>query len=222
MRLFNSDLGRVSTVELQDMSRQYVSLCDKLCSQSELAKKNLNKPKLHRLIEFYTHSVAAMGHVRHFGELVFEFAHQPLKRGISRSNRRNPHLQAVQHALSDDWQDRLAALTEKIVENPFSQELKNDFGTFLTGQKSTPSEHLDTNSFESQTTGELLIKPLFRKRIGKTSPGPRGDGAHSKWVLKNAEKASKSHTNMTKLLHRLFILQLDGERKESFSRRRAG
>jgi hypothetical protein len=62
---------------------------------------------VHRLLELYTHTLPAFGHVGHFQELLFETAHQPLKRGIKRSNNRDPHLSEVQALLANDWKTRL-------------------------------------------------------------------------------------------------------------------
>lgn len=68
------------------------------------------KPKQHRLLELYTHTLPAFGHVRHFGELVFECAHQPLKRALKRSNHKLAHLQAMKHVPSDEWKARIREL----------------------------------------------------------------------------------------------------------------
>lgn len=43
-------------------------------------------------------------------ELVFESAHQPLKRCVRNSNYRDAHLSAVEHVLGNDWQGRLSVL----------------------------------------------------------------------------------------------------------------
>ena len=101
---FNRGKGFDRLKELMDYSCEYVKACDRLCRISEHAKKHIDKPNLHRIIELFTHSIPAMGHVRHFSELLFECAHQPLKRGVAMSNLRDPQLQSVRHVLADDWQ----------------------------------------------------------------------------------------------------------------------
>ena len=94
---FNSEAGMAFILEQQASARLYVQSCDSLCGISEIARGKLDKPNLHRIIELYKHSVPAMGHAHHFSELVFEFAHQPLKRGVAMSNHRKPHIQSVKH-----------------------------------------------------------------------------------------------------------------------------
>ncbi|PXF41580.1 hypothetical protein BWQ96_08694 [Gracilariopsis chorda] len=100
--------------DLQTLSKGYVAKVDKFwkkCAESgDLLAKVLDKPNLHRLIELYGNTIPAFGHARHFTELVFETAHQPLKRCVSRSNHHNAHVSTVEHCLSNDWQGRLACL----------------------------------------------------------------------------------------------------------------
>ena len=63
---------------------------------------------MHRLLELYAHTLPAFGHVRHLNELLFESAHQPLKRAMLRSNHNNPQLSAVRTVVLNHWQARLA------------------------------------------------------------------------------------------------------------------
>lgn len=95
-------------------------------------------------------------------------------------------------------------------------QLRNGFDIFLTGQKSTPSQLIDGSSFETHISKKLLLKPLLRKLVGPTSPGRRRDESRSNWVLSNAEKASTTHTNMTKLLNRSVKNRFEGSRTVSF------
>ena len=102
MQNFNSEAGIAFISEQQASARLYGQRCDSLCGISEIARGKLDKPNLHRIIELYKHSVPAMGHAHRFSELVFEFAYQPLKRGVAMSNHRKPHIQAVKHTLVDE------------------------------------------------------------------------------------------------------------------------
>lgn len=102
---------------LQLKAMNYVNSVDKLKRKmfesgngNTEAVNVMDKPNLHRLIELYKHAIPAFGHIRHFMELVFEAAHQPLKRCVQRSNHHNAHLSAVEHVLSNDWQFRLGVL----------------------------------------------------------------------------------------------------------------
>lgn len=90
--------------ELRLFSKEYVKSGEKLWSESELARKHLEKPNLHRLTELYEISVPTLLHFREFMELVFEIRHQPLKRCIARSNNKNAHIVAVERCLLNDWQ----------------------------------------------------------------------------------------------------------------------
>ena len=76
----------------------------------------LDKPNLHRFLELFTHTIPLFGHVRHIQELLFEGAHQPLKRGITASNGHNPELQAMEHRLSNDWKNRLAIECGEVID----------------------------------------------------------------------------------------------------------
>jgi hypothetical protein len=71
---------------------------------------------VHRLLELYTHNFPAFGHCRHVQELLFETAHQPLKRAIARSNQRDPHLSAVTATLANDWECRLSIEVKRLGE----------------------------------------------------------------------------------------------------------
>jgi hypothetical protein len=63
---------------------------------------------VHRLLELYTHTIPAFGHSSHVQELLFETAHQPLKRAIFRSNQRDLDIHAVTATLANDWECRLS------------------------------------------------------------------------------------------------------------------
>lgn len=85
---------------------------EKLCAESELARKLPDKPNLHRMIELCEIAVPALLHCRELMELVFESAHQPLKKFIARINHKNAHIVAVEDCLVNDGQGRVAALHE--------------------------------------------------------------------------------------------------------------
>ena len=90
---------------------QYVTdldKCYKALSNFPDTRNILDKPNVHRLLELYTHTLPNFGHVLHVQELLFEGAHQPLKRALSRSNHLNYQLQAMEHRIANDWKNRLA------------------------------------------------------------------------------------------------------------------
>ena len=84
---FNERDGMERLDALFQLSCKYVADLHYICSQSTKGVgRTLNKPNVHGLLELYAHTLPAFGHVGHFQELLFETAHQPLKRGIKRSN----------------------------------------------------------------------------------------------------------------------------------------
>ena len=90
MNKFNRDEGRARFDELYGLATAYVDQLQVLSARDpERVGRYLNKPNVHRLIELYVHTIPAFGHVRHVQELLFETAHQPLKRAICRSNMRD-------------------------------------------------------------------------------------------------------------------------------------
>jgi hypothetical protein len=68
---------------------------------------------VHRLLELYTHTIPAFGHCRHVQELLFETSHQSFKRGISRSNQRDPHIHSVTATIANDWECRLSIAVDR-------------------------------------------------------------------------------------------------------------
>ena len=104
------ECGRAYVASLQAMAARYVSAVNSFCGKYPEVGSVLDKPNLHRLLELYSHTIPAFGHVSHVQELVFETAHQPLKRCISRGNHQNAETSAVEHCMGNDWQSRLALL----------------------------------------------------------------------------------------------------------------
>ena len=101
----NAGLHRLHA--LQESASEYIKELDNLCKMSEKARKCLDKPNVHRLLELYHLSLPAFGTVHLIQELVLERGHQELKRGVTHSNFKNPQLQAMEHALGNDWVCRL-------------------------------------------------------------------------------------------------------------------
>lgn len=108
LAVFNSKGGASYLRNLERMAVQYLQRLNSLCKKDNGIAKVLDKPNVHRLLELYKHSIPAAGHVKHFTELLFESAHQPLKRAMSQSNHINCHIQAIHHAIFDDFKRRLS------------------------------------------------------------------------------------------------------------------
>jgi hypothetical protein len=106
---FNRNDGESRLDILYGFAVKYISVLHEFCVRDNgVVAKYLNKPNVHRLLELYTHTIPAFGHCRHVQELLFETAHQPLKRAIARSNQRDPHIHAVTATLANDWECRLS------------------------------------------------------------------------------------------------------------------
>ena len=108
---YNEDGGMKRIWSLRRRAVQYVTNlndCYKALASSLDIATNLDKPNVHRFLELYTHTLPLFGNIRHVQELLFEGAHQALKRGLSRANGFNPQLQAMEHRLANDWKNRLA------------------------------------------------------------------------------------------------------------------
>ena len=101
--LTRMDEGREYYRFLQGLAERYVTDVDKFCADHPGLCAMLDKQNLHRLLELYQHSIPAFGHVSLFQELVFETAHQPLKRSVARGNHRHAEASAVEQCLGNDW-----------------------------------------------------------------------------------------------------------------------
>lgn len=168
------DNGSKNHAELLDRAKKYIEAVDMFCakhSQGPLKRKSLDKPNLQRLLELYKHTIPAFGHVRHFMELVFENAHQPLKRCILRGNQQRGHVSAVDHCLGNDWQGRLAMLvsTMKLTSDT---ELKTDcqrgLRRLLLGEMCNkfPDNTREGQEFVKETdflTSDLFVRPLMEE-----------------------------------------------------------
>jgi len=81
------------------LALDYVRAMNETCKKYPASGKIVDNPNIHRLVEFFVHTLPAYGSVKHIQELLFETMHQPLKRGVRNSNHRNPQLQAMEQVL---------------------------------------------------------------------------------------------------------------------------
>jgi hypothetical protein len=100
---------------------------------SQKLKDLLDKPNVHRLIELYAHTIPAYGHVKHVTELLFESAHQPLKRAVNCSDHHDPQIAAVYSALENDLESRLAL--ELLPNQPESTKCRHQIQRLLLGRE---------------------------------------------------------------------------------------
>ena len=104
---------------LRDVNVCFPTKCAELCSQAhaymdgvkdicdisrpDRVNRKLDKPNMHRLIEFYEYTLPSFGNISHLNELLFERAHQEMKQAVVHSNYQNPQLQAMFHVNGNDW-----------------------------------------------------------------------------------------------------------------------
>lgn len=79
---------RLGSKELRRMGEKFFKLVCTACLRGDTAAlgRSVDKPNLHRLRELLDHVVPALQHIRHAQELLFENAHQPVKRAITTGN----------------------------------------------------------------------------------------------------------------------------------------
>lgn len=79
---------RLTPKDLQLRAEVFFDLVQAACLRADLRAfgMRLDVPNLHRLRELVDHVIPALLHVRHAQELLFENAHQPLKRGMITGN----------------------------------------------------------------------------------------------------------------------------------------
>lgn len=80
--------ARVSAPRLQEMAELFFDGVRVACLREDMSKFGfyLDVPNLHRLRELVDHVIPALLHVRHAQELLFENAHQTLKRAVVSGN----------------------------------------------------------------------------------------------------------------------------------------
>lgn len=78
------------------------------CNTARKIVRQLDKPNIHRLYEFAMYTLPLTGHARVSQELSFEKCHAKMKHFVQASNKRNPHVFAMQNTVIDDWKARLS------------------------------------------------------------------------------------------------------------------
>lgn len=156
---FNKDNGMKRIEFLYSKARKYIEDLNDLCRNSEDARRHLDKPNVHRLVELYVHTIAAFGHVHHVQELVFETAHQPLKRGMQKSNHRDEQVFSVGASLASDWESRLSLEVETAMRtgSPWSHRSCLQIERILLGQCLKDSSTLPAG----RTVQEVFEPPVL-------------------------------------------------------------
>ena len=113
---YNRKQGYARIRSLKRAGLEHVRQTADICMKSEELKKCLDKPNLHRLVELYSHTLPCFGNITHIQELVLEKCHQEMKTGIADSNHKNAQLQAMEHALANDWAYRLSVEAHEHLE----------------------------------------------------------------------------------------------------------
>ena len=106
MKAYHKKLNRLCT--------NYAECINQLCVMDVQLGRELDKPNVHRVVELYHHSVPRYGHVCVFDELSFEAAHQPLKRGLGRSNHQLGHMYSMRAVLANECKSRIGQVCSSI------------------------------------------------------------------------------------------------------------
>ena len=160
------DISSLYTADLQELAKSYVVQVNVLCGEVEAARKRMDKPNLHRMLELYFHTLPAFGHARHFMELVLENAHQPLKRCITNSNHHNAQVFAVTHCLGNDWQGRVSLLYQGLQRSREDGERYKKglrrllIGSFLDDVRMGDAEIRNVLEEADQIVNSILVEPL--------------------------------------------------------------
>lgn len=101
--------ARPQADQVRALSDAFLSLVRSACLRSDTAAlgRRVEKPNLHRLREVLDHVVPALQHVRHAQELLFENAHQPVKRAITSGNGWDDAGRAMERARQCELASRL-------------------------------------------------------------------------------------------------------------------
>lgn len=98
-------------------SLQRVDHLSKLHKECLTAIKTIDKPNVHRLVEFAYTTLPMVRHSSVVGELVLERTHQTLKRALRQSNRKEFQIMAMRSIAFDDWQGRLTLAVSGVYKN---------------------------------------------------------------------------------------------------------
>ena len=106
--------GEDRLLVLRALSVKYVQAIDRLCRNSVELCSVLDKPNVHRLLELYMHTLPRLGHVKTADELQFESFHQPLKRGLAKSNHQDGHIKAMREVIANEWRARIGDVAREL------------------------------------------------------------------------------------------------------------
>lgn len=102
---------RATPPELHLLAESFLDLVRAACLRADLAAFGfyLDVPNLHRVRELFDHVVPALLHVRHVQELLFEDAHQPLKRSVVTGNGHQDATRAMTRCIKMELVSRMRA-----------------------------------------------------------------------------------------------------------------
>jgi hypothetical protein len=181
---FNHLQGMRRIGGLYALAREYVRALNRMCMASDEARKHLDKPNVHRLLELFVHTLPAFGHLHHVQELIFETAHQPLKRAIRGSNYRQEQLFAVSAALASDWESRIAVEVELALE---SGERWDDYACLRIERLITGDAQLRKSSLDASSVQEVFVPPLVAELSAVRRRHCKSISSRAYWVLHERE-----------------------------------
>ena len=201
VKAFNCENGTAHIAELEHSCIKYIRNINELCRRSTAARKELDKPNLHRLLELYKHSIPAMGHARHFSELVFECAHQPLKQAIANSNNHEPHIQGVEHKIRHYWKNRLSAALYSVDGTPENEnQAASSIVNLICGQNKEVLNFVTSTPGQAQRALSLVRSDMMRMVLGVPSSTMDDRVVRTEWVLSSQVAAGWWHSTVSSIV----------------------
>ena len=198
VRNHNEDSGRARLYKLLLKARQYVNGVERICKSVDMegVKSLLDRPNMHRLLEFFEYTLPCFGNARIVQELLFERAHQELKKGITSSNFHNSQLQAMSHVRANDWINRLAF--ELSVLNGKTMEWEEDMIRSVYRLLGDSRWELDLRKKDIEELRNTFLAPLLTALRTKSDLMDSSEQSARVWV-----STQSRHTNSEEQLQNL-------------------
>ena len=162
-------------------------------------EERIRQAKYAQTFRTILHSIPALGHVRHFSELLFESAHQPVKQAIQKSNFKDAHFQAVLQSLASDWRNRMSTLINCITKGDEGQQvfIQNFAKLLLGNDEALTRSSSDTSCRLQAAVRRVLVRPVLDaagKKQAEAAPADHSEG----WTAMNKLESSE-HPEMEEL-----------------------
>lgn len=114
--------------EVLRLVKNYLSEVHRLCEGDGGLRRYLDKPNVHRLMEFAIHTLPRYSHALMVTELVFESSHQQLKSTLKKNTLSSAHISAVEKVIARDWLHRVGRLAFRFMQDDGAQQDRAGIG----------------------------------------------------------------------------------------------